>query len=401
MDRGIVYPFEEVDDTDILIQNRSNMIGLAQLSEAMIGTGPALYGLACTQTSPPSMNVDVAPGQIYSQQPVDATDYGSLPPDTTQIVKQGIILTTTTLSCPAPLTVGYSINYLVQIAFSETDTDAATRSFYNSALTPPNYTQTVDQYRVDQCIVEVKAGAAATTGTQVTPAPDTGFVGAWVVTVAYGQTTITSGDISEYPSAPFIPATLADALTQSEAAAIYLTQANAATIYLTQANAATTYLTETQGDARYVQITNNQFIGFLAYVTGTHTIAPTTPTLIPFNSTGSPGYNVGGYFDTSTSRFTPLVQGYYLFGGNLQLNSMAANKIIEFFIFKNATSVSQAMTETILGGNTVFAAATIPIYMNGTTDYVEMSAYQDDTVARTIDTVPDSTFFWGYCVSRT
>ena len=41
-------------------------------------------------------------------------------------------------------------------------------------------------------LVQVKAGAAATTGSQVTPTVDAGFTAMFVVTVAYGQTTITS-----------------------------------------------------------------------------------------------------------------------------------------------------------------------------------------------------------------
>jgi hypothetical protein len=59
--------------------------------------------------------------------------------------------------------------------------------------------------RAGQCVVSVKSGAAATTGTQTTPAPDAGCVGAWVVTVANGQTTITAGNISGYANAPFMP----------------------------------------------------------------------------------------------------------------------------------------------------------------------------------------------------
>jgi hypothetical protein len=44
---------------------------------------------------------------------------------------------------------------------------------------------------------------AATTGTQVAPAPDAGYTGLYAVTVANGQTTITSGSIAQLATAPF------------------------------------------------------------------------------------------------------------------------------------------------------------------------------------------------------
>jgi hypothetical protein len=51
-------------------------------------------------------------------------------------------------------------------------------------------------------------GTAATTGSQTTPAPSTGYVGLWVVTLTNGQTSITAANIAAYPGAPFIPAKL-------------------------------------------------------------------------------------------------------------------------------------------------------------------------------------------------
>lgn len=55
--------------------------------------------------------------------------------------------------------------------------------------------------------MSAKAGIAAATGSQVTPAPDAGNVGIMVVTVANGRTTITAGGgaslhIPAHPSSP-------------------------------------------------------------------------------------------------------------------------------------------------------------------------------------------------------
>lgn len=51
----------------------------------------------------------------------------------------------------------------------------------------------------------MKAGVAATTGTQITPTPDTGCTGLYVITVAQGATTVTAGNIATYANAPFLP----------------------------------------------------------------------------------------------------------------------------------------------------------------------------------------------------
>lgn len=213
MDRPIVYTQEQGRSADFMFANRSAMVGLAKIAEALLGSSTWLVGLACTATAPASLSVDVAPGQIYSNQPIDATAYGVLAADTAHsVLKQGVALDVTTLACPAPVTSGYSINYLVQVAFQETDATNAVLPFYNSANPSQPYSgqgnsgAALPTERQDKCIVAVKAGAAATTGSQTTPAPDAGYIGAYVVTVAYGQTTITSTSIGIYPNAPFIPA---------------------------------------------------------------------------------------------------------------------------------------------------------------------------------------------------
>lgn len=224
MDRTLVFADELLLNPDLLKLNRNVMVGLAKLSAGILGTNTHINGLDCTPTSPASMQVTVGAGEIYQLMDVDDSTYGTLPADTThQILKQGIVLDSQNFSCPAPITIGFSINYLIQVKLTEQDTDSASRAFYNTGQpngVPPNFT-TVNQRRQDLCDVQIKTGIASATGTQVTPSPDTGYVGAWVITVAYGQTTITSSSISKYPSAPFIPATIDELITQAQADARY------------------------------------------------------------------------------------------------------------------------------------------------------------------------------------
>lgn len=224
MDRSIVWPGAIPRSNDINLQNRNTMIAVAKLAGAVLGSSTLLNGLACGPTGPASMEVVVGPGEIYSLASVDATSFGSLPSDTAhQVLKQGVTLDGYTLSCPAPGTSGFSINYLVQVAFSEVDGGDALLAYYNADnpaqawAGPNNSGDTTKTLRQDKCLVSVKAGTPAATGTQTTPAPDAGFTGAYVVTVANGQTTITSGNISVAAGAPFITERLGSKISQAAA----------------------------------------------------------------------------------------------------------------------------------------------------------------------------------------
>jgi hypothetical protein len=211
MDRQIVYVGQIPQDTDLLLTNKNTMIGLGLLIQAILGTGTVVDGLACTPTGPATLNVVLGQGSIYEQENVDGTAYGSISADTSdQIMKQGILLTAKSLSCPAPSTTGFSINYLIEVAYQDNDTGSTVLPYYNAsnpavAYNGPNNTGvSQNTIRQGELIATVKPGTAATTGTQTTPAADAGYTGLWVVTVAYGQTAINSGNIAKASGAPFI-----------------------------------------------------------------------------------------------------------------------------------------------------------------------------------------------------
>jgi len=191
---------------------KDSMIGLAKLSSAVLGTSTMANGFAVTPTGPASLQVVCAPGEIYSLTSIDALAFSTLPADTTHsIMKQGILLDGVTLSCPAPGTTGQSINYLVQVTYQDSDSTPVLLPYYNSANPALPYSGmgnnglTQNTNRKGIAVVAVKAGASAVTGSQVTPAPDAGYVGLYVVTVAFGQTTITSTSIAQYSAAPLLP----------------------------------------------------------------------------------------------------------------------------------------------------------------------------------------------------
>lgn len=215
MDRQNVYPGQILPETTLLQMTKDAMIGLAKLSAAVLGTSTTVNGFAVTPTSPASLQVYVAPGEIYSLQNVDNTAFSSLAADTThQIVKQGISLDQQTLTLSAPTTPGQSINYLIQASYADIDSTPVLLPYYNSANPNSPYSGqgnnglTQNTVRKGSVVLTAKAGVPATTGSQVTPAPDSGYVGLCVVTVAYGQTQIVAGNISQYSAAPLLPSGL-------------------------------------------------------------------------------------------------------------------------------------------------------------------------------------------------
>lgn len=202
-------------------QAQNTMTAIAKVCAAMFGTAGTVNGLACMPTSPAGMTVQIGAGEVYQTAPLEATICGTLPANTaSSILKQGIQLGTfTTGAFATPGTSGQSINYLIEAQYQDSDisldptTGAApvVLQFYNAANPatpwsgPNNSGSSSNTFRDGIVAYQIKAGTAATTGSQVTPSPDTGWIGLWVVTVPYGATTLTSANIAQYTGAPALP----------------------------------------------------------------------------------------------------------------------------------------------------------------------------------------------------
>lgn len=303
MDRILIWPGQLALDTDMLQQARNTMEGLGWAIRAVFGTGTFVGGLSVGPNSPTALNVVVQPGAIYSLQNLDSTAYGALQADTTdQIMKQGLVRGVTTLSCPAPATTGQSVNYLIQAAFVETDGVQVVRDYYNAAnplepwMGPQNSSNPDNTSRQAQCALAAKAGTAATTGSQTTPSPDSGYVGLAVVTVAQGQTVITSANITAYPGAPYIAQKLISSTSQLGPRG--KPQSLQTTAYTLQAYDSGVEIYHTSASAHTITIPANASVAFpigtviditAASGSGVLTVAITSDTLrfVPANTTGS------------------------------------------------------------------------------------------------------------------
>lgn len=213
MDRPQIFRGQVPFETDLLSANRLAMEALGLFAADVLGQATVVSRLACTPTSPASMSVKVGPGSIYKLSSLEATAMGQLlgtgglAADTNadhQIMKQGLLRDTQTFAMTAPVTSGQSVVYLIEAQFQETDDATIPTQFYNTANPNAPITSNASPFRRDICALQVKAGTPATTGSQVCPAADAGWVPVWAVTIAFGATAIVAGNIAAAPSAPFV-----------------------------------------------------------------------------------------------------------------------------------------------------------------------------------------------------
>jgi hypothetical protein len=363
MDRVITDPFESLEDIDLLKMNVNAMVGLGKLASAVIGDGFVCNDMTCTESSVPDMNVNLSASELYQLLDIDATAYGSLPSNSDPLVKQGINLDPTVIPLTAPATVGNSINYLIQAQVNEADTDNQTRNFFNG--TPPAYTQAIDTRRADTITFQAKAGASAPTGTQTTPTPDSGFCGCFVVTVDQGQTSIVNADIARYTSTGAV--TFLDEKLQDK-------------------------ISQTTADGRYVLQANST--NFRAH-NGT---AQTIPNGTVFTKVTLPNadYNVNSGFNTTTSKFQPTIAGYYSITGCVALEATAASFAMVTALYKNGVVHSQC-GNTSVASNLLIAFTHDVIFLNGSTDFVELYvAHDNSTSLPTPATRSDLVFMVGF-----
>ena len=207
MDRQIVYPGAIPLDTDLLNIQRATMKAIGYLAEATIGTNTVVDGFIVVPTAPASLTFTVGPGSISTASTIDATAFGSLSYDNNPLVKIGSIETYSSFTVAPPSVSGQSVNFLLEASFSETDGTPVVLPYYNAANPGQafagvnNSGSAQNTQRLQQAVLSLVQGTPAATGTQVTPQVSPGAVPVAVITVAYGQGTITGSNIAS-PATP-------------------------------------------------------------------------------------------------------------------------------------------------------------------------------------------------------
>jgi len=130
---------------------------------------------------------------------------------------------------------------------------------------------------------------------------------------------------------------------------------------------------------------------FSAYLNSNQAIANETTTKIVFDVES---------FDTNNNfasgRFTPTVAGYYQISGATRVIASATG---EFFITisRNGTIVYRGMNSNFASANSLVGLTVSGLlYLNGSTDYVEMFVYQATGASRNITGEPEITWMTGF-----
>lgn len=227
MDRSVINPMEQMRDFDFVMFEHDVLVALGGLVADITSGLPqtVLGGLVGSQTTIPSLGVNISAGRIYQLAPSDTVSAGSIPADTSVIVQQGYNpAQIVTLVAPAP---GQSQWNLIQAQFSQVDAvragdpNGGIVPFYNAANPTQPTSQSINTIRKGTCVLQVVTGSAATTGTEVPPQATGGWVPLYLIDLAGNQTQITTGQIlvagpsigtgvpSNYAVAPFLAGLLA------------------------------------------------------------------------------------------------------------------------------------------------------------------------------------------------
>jgi hypothetical protein len=100
-------------------------------------------------------------------------------------------------------------------------------------------------------------------------------------------------------------------------------------------------------------------------------ITTNTQTKVVFNTED---FDTASCFDTSTNRFTPNVAGYYQINGSLYVISSSTGTYMGCSIFKNGSNYASGTFLSSAQGE-VSSVSSHLIYLNGTTDYVELYGF--------------------------
>lgn len=233
-DRILVPSYSKATSQTINNLQQNQMVALGDLYESIYGNGVTVAGLTVHPTSPASLAVTMDRGTVSTLSQVDTTAPGSGSANSNTVLKIGTLHAPTNITFSAPSVTGYSVNYLIEVAFNETDTNPQTLS-YIDPTTGTSYTgnTSVNTARIQTVSVQVKAGTAALAGTQTTPVADSGYTPLYIVTVNNGQTQILSNNIVEAANVPWAKNRY---VRPTDLTGVYETVAHAANTYVSVAN---------------------------------------------------------------------------------------------------------------------------------------------------------------------
>ena len=148
-------------------------------------------------------------------------------------------------------------------------------------------------------------------------------------------------------------------------------------------------------DATGTMMVSGNMPAFRAYLSSNQTVTLNTSTKVQLNTEN---FDTANCFDSTTNyRFTPNVAGYYQFSAVLALSGTSITNG-QAQIYKNGTTSSEFIFYSPSAStlNQINATLTNLIYMNGSTDYVELYGYISATGTVTFNGGERQAYLAGY-----
>lgn len=428
--RVTVYTNQVPFEADILRSNSYKMADVSKLAETILGSGinnaTTVSGLPCLPAVVPSLQVTVGSGALYSYEFYDSTDYGVLPADTDpnhRLYKQSLNFDLVELNTPAPTVIGNTVIHLVQAAHQTVDSNIISRPYFNSADPTSPIFNSLSDTRTDEVFINIKTGVESPSPSA--PAPDAGFVALYYVTVAYGQTVISGGDITVAANAPFITETLTQKVgyqsIRSGEYDVYVGSGSANSIVVTPSPSYPIPALGTQikvlvaatntgasviningygavaiqkGDSTgLVALSGGEMpAGSVAYFVYNGSVAILLNPAVAANTlygasyyntanqtvlngaqskylANTARYDTNGLWDNINKRYIVGKIGYFSFNAVITANTTGAETTLQIFLYKNGSALAELATNK---GNSTTINGSIETYASSISDYFEL-----------------------------
>lgn len=138
---------------------------------------------------------------------------------------------------------------------------------------------------------------------------------------------------------------------------------------------------------------------FRAFRTAAHTLA--TGGVIVYDTDTGAGFDVSGWFDTTTGIFTPQVAGYYRFSWSVMSSgAFTAGSLLGSTLQKNGTDAAAGGRFMQSGTSAPNSVGTDIQVANGTTDNFKVTVVHTNGGLMTVQTGAANTYFSGELIGR-
>jgi hypothetical protein len=137
-------------------------------------------------------------------------------------------------------------------------------------------------------------------------------------------------------------------------------------------------------------------VAFSSYLAKNKTITVNNFTKVPLSTED---FDTNNNFDSTTNyRFTPTIAGYYQFNFSTGGSGASTTTQVAALLYKNGATVKYGSTTTGSTFSVGISTGSALVYMNGSTDYVELYTYISGTGTITLSGGTVQSYLQGYLV---